>query len=152
MAGGYKAVLRELTILGRMNDINIQARFEVEYDPEKIRFMTMLDDITEKLRLGGLQPPVGQQKLERKWSDRQTRATGEHPLDPRVRLDDEMEPVPCPTCGQFQKLVTGRARTGPNVGQPWVKAVCSNEENCDWPGEFINNKKQVKQVLKGVTQ
>jgi hypothetical protein len=139
--GGYKPVLKKITILGRLNDINLQAEFEIEYDPEQIRFMTMLSDFTEKLRLGGLQPPVGKSQVERKWSDNATRATGEHPLDNNMRVNDTLQPVLCPVCQKPQKIVEGIAKTGPNVGNKWVKAICSNEKSCTWTGEFINSRK-----------
>lgn len=138
--GGYKPVLKKITILGRLNEINIQAEFEIEYDPANIRFMTMLDDFTEKLRLGGLQPPVGQKKLERKWSDNQTGATGEHPLDRLPRVNEWMEPITCPKCGKPQIIISGIAKTGVNKGQPYRKAICENDKTCGWNGEFLNSK------------
>lgn len=134
-------MLKKITILGRMNDINLQAEFEIEYDPEEIRFMTMLSDFTEKLRLGGLQPPVGK-PTERKWSDNQTGATGEHPLDKLPRLNEWMEPVLCPVCQNAQVLISGIAKTGVSKGQPYTKAVCPNDKNCLWKGEFIRQSKK----------
>lgn len=139
--GGYKAVLKELTVLGRMNNVNIQAKFEVEYDPNEIRFMTMLNDLTEKLRLGGLEPPVGKSQVERKWSETQTGATGEHPLDKLPRLNDWMEAVLCPVCKNEQQLISGIAKTGPNKGKPYTKAICPNDKSCGWTGEFLRTKK-----------
>lgn len=141
--GGYKPVLKKITILGRLNDINLQAEFEVEYNPEEIRFMTMLNDFTEKLRLGGLQPPVGKKEVERKWSDNQTRATGEHPLDKLPRVGDDLTPILCPVCGQQQQIISGIAKTGVNKGSRWTKAICSDEANCTWTGQFINTRKRV---------
>lgn len=139
--GSYKPVLKKIIILGRLNDINLQAEFEIEYDPEQIRFMTMLNDFTEKLRLGGLQPPVGKKEVERKWSDNATGATGEHPLDAVLRVNDIMEPYLCPVCSNPQKIIEGIAKTGPNKGKPWVKAICTMEKSCKWQGEFINSRK-----------
>lgn len=139
--GGYKPVLKKITILGKLNDINIQAEFEIEYDPEQIRFMTMLNDFTEKLRLGGLQPPVGKSQVERKWSDNQTGAKGEHPLDRLPRLNDFMQAYLCPVCQNEQQLISGIAKTGISEGKPYTKAICPNSKNCGWPGEFIRTKK-----------
>lgn len=134
-------MLKKVTILGRLNDINIQAEFEIEYNPENIRFMTMLDDFTEKLRLGGLQPPVGQKKLERTWKDNLTNATGEHPLDRLPRVNEYMEPITCPNCGKPQTIISGIAKTGVSKGQPYQKAICENSKSCGWDGEFLRSRK-----------
>lgn len=138
----YKPVLKKITILGKLNEINLQAEFEVEYNPEEVRFMTMLNDFTEKLRLGGLQPPVGKKEVERKWSDNATGATGEHPMDRLPRLNDWMEPILCPVCKAEQQLISGLAKTGVNKGQPYTKAICPNDKTCGWKGEFIRSAKK----------
>lgn len=138
--GGYRPVLKKLTILGRMNDINIQAEFEIEYDPEQIRFITMLSDFTEKLRLGGVMPPVGKPTIERKWSDNVTNARGEHPLDKLPRLNEWGEPYLCPTCKSPQQIIEGIAKTGTNAGNKYRKAICPNSKSCGWQGTFINSK------------
>lgn len=134
--GGYKPVLKKITILGRMNDINLQAEFEVEYDPEQIRFITMLQDFTERLRLGGLEPPVGK-KIERTWSQNETRATGEHPLDKLPYLNDWNEPVICPVCKKPQMIISGVTKEGKRAGQKWTKAIC-DDRKCTYQGKFIS--------------
>lgn len=136
--GGYKPVLKKITVLGRMNDINIQAEFEVEYEPEKIRFITMLNDFTEKLRLGGLQPPVGKTPIERKWSDNQTKANGEHPLDKLPYVDDWGDPVFCPVCHKPQVIISGVVGPGKqNSGKDWHKAIC-DDRKCSYKGKFLD--------------
>ena len=140
--GSYKPVLKKITILGRLNDVNIQAEFEIDYNPEEIRFMTMLNDFTEKLRLGGLQPPVGKKEVERKWSDNATGATGEHPLDKLPRVDDFLNPILCPVCNTPQMILSGIAKSGVSKGQPYKKGFCPNDKVCKWQGEFIRERKR----------
>lgn len=130
-------MLKKITVLGRMNDVNVQCEFEIEYEPEQIRFITMLNDFTEKLRLGGLEPPVGK-KAEPKWSDSQTRANGEHPLDKLPLLDDWGEPILCPVCRKPQQIISGVAKPGTNrAGQKWTKAIC-DDRKCTYKGKFID--------------
>jgi hypothetical protein len=132
LKGGYKAVLKELTILGKYNDINFQARFEVEYEIGKVSFPDILDDMTDRLRTAGVQPPVGK-ALERRDRDVRTNATGRHPDDDIPFLDSFGNPVPCPNCDSpllVRKGVAGLKSKVP--GRPWTKYICGNCDYSKW--------------------
>jgi hypothetical protein len=125
LKGGYKAVLKELTVLGRYNDINFQARFEMEYEIGKVSFPDILDDLTDRLRTAGVQPPVGK-PIERRDRDVRTNATGRHPDDIIPALDTFGNPTYCPDCDAVLNLKRGVAGPKSKVpGRPWEKLVCS---------------------------
>jgi len=124
--GTYKAVLKELTILGKYNDINFQAKFEMEYEIGKVSFPDLLDDMTERLRIAGVQPPVGK-SLERRERDVRTNATGRHPDDIIPAVDSFGSAIICPTCRATLNIKRGVAGPKSKVpGRPWEKFVCSS--------------------------
>lgn len=130
MKGGYKAIITNITILGRLNDINVQIVMKVEYDNAVVSGIDVMNDITAKWHAGGLEPPVSGAKQSYRTTGERNGANGRHPdeLIPRLKNDGTQDT--CPNCTRPIYEVRGitKNKDSKSFGQPWVKWFCPKSQ------------------------
>lgn len=127
---GWSAVVKKLTILGRMNDVNIQVEMELEYDSKLVNGISVVKQVTEYWHTAGLEPPVPTRKTERTYSEKVTGANGQHPDELKPYFwAGETDPAKCPDCGRQLYFATGivKNKESRNFGETWVKWFCDKK-------------------------
>lgn len=123
--------VKSITLIGRLNNINFQALIEVAPEgtaEEELDALFIIDMLTQRAQVAGVQPPVGKPMIEAKgdvW-----------PFDePGRRIENLIggNPYPCPNCSAETVLIGGKAK---DTGRKWVKVICSN---CKF-GRFLDNR------------
>lgn len=145
MKGRYTAKVEKITILGRMNDINVQIEMSVDY-PEGVSGIDIVKDITERWHIAGLEPPVPGRTTERTHSEKVSGANGTHPDDSKVYFwPGQTEPAKCPNCGKTLYYAEGIVKNANSsmFGDKWVKWFCDKKHGgCG--GYNFDGKKEVR--------
>jgi hypothetical protein len=125
MKGVYTAKVKEITILGVMNDINVQVKMEVDYG-EGVSGIDVVKQITEFWRNAGMLPPVRSNTKPYKTTAQQNGATGTHPDEKKPYFLPNGERHLCPNCGRPTIYFEGVTKdpNSKNYMQPWKKWVC----------------------------
>lgn len=117
--------LKQVTLIGRMNDINFQAVYEISYEEDELTDWPFfgIEQLTKQALAAGVKPPVEKPK-------------------PEVRAEKPKFPWPgpvldftalsvgdffniCPTCGDNLKAIGGKSDK--QNGRRWVKVFCDRD-------------------------
>lgn len=118
MRGVYTAKVKKLTILGRMNDINVQVEMELDY-ATGVSGIDVVKEITEYWHSAGLQPPVPGKPTDRTHTERMTGAKGTHPDDLVPFIHKDGTPRLCPVCERKLYKKTGFSQKTQKEWQKW---------------------------------
>jgi hypothetical protein len=119
--------VKKVTILGRLNDVNIQVEMDLDYDPKLINGIDVVKQLTEYWHAGGLEPPVRPGTTARTYSEKVTGANGQHPDDLKPYIwPGTVDPANCPECHKPLYYVTGvnKNKDSKSFGETWVKWFC----------------------------
>lgn len=121
---GYTAKVEKVTILGRLNGVNVQVEMSVEYG-EGINGIAVVKDITGYWQAAGLEPPVPNRPGVR-TTGMMAGADGQHPGDLIPFTSGAGDPVNCPNCGKptYIKQGTVKDTKSRNFGNVWKKWTC----------------------------
>ena len=119
MRGVYTAKVKELTILGRMNDINVQVKMEIDYE-QGVSGIDIVKEITEYWHKAGMEPPVAGSKSPRTYGEKVTGAKGTHPDDLKAFVHSDGKPYLCPNCEKKLYKVTGFSQKTQKDWQKWI--------------------------------
>jgi len=125
MKGVYTAKVKEITILGRLNDVNVQVKMDVDYG-EGVSGIDVVKQITSYWHAAGLEPPVPGGKQSYRTVAEQSGAKGTHPDDLIPKISRGGDHEMCPGCGKPLYVVKGitKNKDSANYGQPWEKWFC----------------------------
>jgi hypothetical protein len=118
MKGVYTAKVKKITILGRMNDINVQVEMELEY-AVGVSGIDVVKEITEYWNAAGMQPPVPGKPVDKTYSAKQTGANGTHPDDLKPFIHSDGEPYLCPVCQRKLFVEKGFSKKTQKEWQRW---------------------------------
>lgn len=125
MKGVYTAKVKEITILGILNEINVQVKMEVDYG-EGVSGIDVVKQITEYWHAAGLQPPVRGSKTAYRTVGERGGATGTHPREDIPKFTRGADPFLCPNCGRptykIEWVVKNPKAT--NYGNTMTKWTC----------------------------
>lgn len=121
----WTARVKEITILGRMNDVNVQVKMDVDY-AEGVNGIDVVKQITAYWHAGGMEPPVNGAKQSYRTTGERNGANGQHPDDLKPHLNRDGSQENCPNCGKPLYYVEGTTtkKDSPNFGKPWKKWFC----------------------------
>lgn len=138
---GYTAKVEKITILGRLNDINVQVEMSVEYG-EGINGIKVVDDITRYWKAAGLEPPVPGRPGGPKDTGRVAGANGQHPDDEIPFVESGGERQNCFHCGKplYIKQGTVKNKNSSNYGNVWRKWYCPKNRGGCGAYNFLPNR------------
>jgi hypothetical protein len=126
MKGVFTAKVKEITILGILNEVNVQIKMELDYG-EGVSGIDAVKQITEKWYLAGLLPPVrSSNKTPYRSTNKEHGATGTHPDELVPDILPNGEKHLCPNCGRpvYRKEGITNKKDSANYGKPWRKWIC----------------------------